>query len=115
VFASEQLKDKVSRAFWDSKFDRVISGLKSLATNPKLRGTVFLIGTPDGPMLQAAAQCMTVQDWYDVGLNNPLLTSDYFKASSVLGTALHSSNFTDGMVLKTMNPTVKLTFSKKNM
>jgi hypothetical protein len=115
VFASEQLKDKVIRAFWDSKFDHVISGLKSLATNPNLRGTVFLIGTPDGPMLQAAAQCMTVGDWYDMGLNNPKMATDYFKASSLLGTAVHSSNFTDGMVLKTMNPTVKLNFSKKKM
>jgi hypothetical protein len=66
-------------------------------------------------MLQAAYQCMSLGYWYDVGMNNPEMLPDYIKAWCVLGTAIHSSNFTDGMVLKTMHPTVKLTLGKKHM
>jgi hypothetical protein len=108
--------DKFGRTvFWSSKWDRYSSVFKSMASNPRLRGTVFFINPPDGGKLQAAEWCLSKDEWYDVSLDNPKMTTDYLRAMSVLGTAVHSSNFTDGMILKTMQPTVKLALGKKTM
>lgn len=95
------------------QWDRYTSALKSLATNPRVRATAFVIGASDGSTQQAAEWCLSAEEWLNVFQNNPKMVSDYIRAFTVPGIALHSSNFTDGMVLKTMHPAVKLTMGKK--
>jgi hypothetical protein len=86
-----------------------------MATNPKLRATVFLMGPSEGGLQQAAEWCLDVDEWLDVVLKHPKMGADYIGASSVPAIALHSSNFTDGMVLKTLHPAFKLVLGKKIM
>lgn len=113
--ASSALINKVANLYLSSKWDQGTSAIKALATNGRLRATGFYVGSAEEPMQQAAAQCMSLNDWFDVSLSNPKMVSDYIKAATVLGTALHSSDFKDGMVLKTMHPAVNLTLAKKLM
>lgn len=101
--------------FINSSWYQQYSTLISLANNPKLRATSFSPGPEEAYKTQLSYWCLDQVEWLEVLLSNPKLHAAYMKASTVAGVALHSSNFTDGMVLKTMHPTVTLTLAKKPM
>jgi hypothetical protein len=113
--ASDAFNKFTRTVFWSSEWDRQTSALKNMATNQRLRATVFFVGASDFVVLQGAEWCLNTEEWYDVILNSPEMVTGYIRASSVPAIALHSSNFTEGMVLKTMYPDLKLALGKKNM
>lgn len=104
-----------TKYFYSSQWDRYTAALKSMATNPRFRATAFFIGESDGSIQQAAEWCLSVDEWRDVLFDHPKMASDYTRASTIPGLSIHSSNFTDGMVLKTMHPALKLVLGKKYM
>lgn len=100
---------------WSTQWNRDISSLMVMATSPNLKATAFFVGPSDAYTVQAAAQCLTLREWFNVLLNHTSMTAEYFKVSVVLGKALHSSNFTEGMELRTMQNSVRLTLGERKM
>jgi hypothetical protein len=99
----------------DPQWNRYHSQLIGITTNPKLKVTGFLPGSEKAWRRMAQYRCLTVDELAKVLISNPKMSVAYMLASLVPGAGLHSSNFKNGMVLRTMDRTVNLTLSKRKM
>lgn len=87
--------------------------ITSIATNPRSKGTVFLPGPVEAYEKQAAAQCLTVQEAYNLLARQPKMPADYIMAAIVPAQALNSSTFRDGQVLRTSLSGVRLQLGRR--
>lgn len=110
-----ELRGNMPTMLMHPQWSRYHSQLIGITTNPKLKVTGFLPGSEKAWRQMAKYRCMTVDELAKVLISNPKMTVAYMLATLVPGAALNSSNFTDGMVLRTMDLTVKLTLLKRKM
>lgn len=112
---SDELRGNMPTMIKDPQWNIYQSQLISITTNPRLRATAFLPGSEDAWRDMAKYRCLNVSGLAKVLIENPKMTTAYVLASMVPGAALHSSNFTEGMHLRTMDQTVDLMLAKRTV
>lgn len=85
--------------FWSN--NRALAQIVMMGTNPNANGTVFMPGPKEAFSAEAAALCLTVEEHFDNFAQHPDMAAAYLQSWGVPGVTLHSSRFTDGMVLAT--------------
>ena len=111
-----QYKGRIDTASWrDSKnFD----ALTKLANDPKTPATLFMPGSAEAWQVVASYYCLTMEEWLSAIASNPSLAASYL-SSFVILKKLHSSDFYDGMPLKSLQnspgPHETYKLARKNM